>query len=172
YFQLADVLGVDQERFRTLSVDKYPPAAADAHFITADLPAQADFGEPIVNTYAINEQVTLLRATDGGDVQLAANDYGQGRGVYVSGLPYSAVNARLLERALFYAAHAEDRYDAWSSTNPECEVAVFPDAGTYCVVNNTDRPQSTRVRRADGGEDTFELAASAIAWRATDGTDA
>lgn len=164
FFQLADVLGVEQEIFHTLSVDKYGPEPLDTHFITADLPDAGDFGEPIVNTYAIDESVQLLRAA-GGDVQLAANDYGQGRGVYVSGLPYSALNARLLERALFYAAHAEDRYGAWSSTNPECEVAVFPARGTYCVVNNTDRAQSTRVTRADGSVDDVALPGSGIAWR-------
>ena len=51
-----------------------------------------DFGEPIANTFPVNEDVTLLRA-DGGQVQLAVNEYGKGRGVYVSGLPYSAANA-------------------------------------------------------------------------------
>lgn len=166
FFQLADVFGVDQERFQTLSVDKYFPAVEDAHFITADVPrgAPIDFGEPVVNTYPIDERVRLLDATDG-QVRLAANDYGDGRGVYLSGLPYCASNARLLERALFHAAHAEERYDAWSSTNPECEVAHFPDGGVYCVVNNTDVPQDTRVRRADGRVDDVHLEGSAIVWR-------
>ena len=62
----------------------------------------------MLNTYPVNENVTLLRA-DGGQVQLATNDYGKGRGVYISGLPYSAANARLLERVLFYASHNEER---------------------------------------------------------------
>ena len=194
FFQLADVLGVDEERYQTLSVDKYFPAVTPEHFITADVHlgegvlqgfldagyrkplsgcggGQAigelggiDFGEPIANTFPVNEDVTLLRA-DGGQVQLAVNEYGKGRGVYVSGLPYSAANARLLERALFWASHNEDKYTAYSSTNPECEVAVFPDAGQYCVINNTDRPQSTDVALPDGSVEHFDLDQSAIAWR-------
>ena len=165
FFQLADVLGVDQERFQTLSVDKYWPQVSDGNFITADLAAHdsMDFGEPILNTYPINEHVQVLHA-ENGSVQLAANEYGAGRGVYISGLPYSAANARLLERALFYASHHEADYAAWSSTNPECEVAYFPERRTYCVVNNTDCAQSTRVQRADGTVDEFDLAPSAIAW--------
>ena len=123
-----------------------------------------DFGEPVANTFPVNEDVTLLRA-DGGQVQLAVNEYGKGRGVYISGLPYSAANARLLERALFWASHNEDKYTAYSSTNPECEVAVFPDAGQYCVINNTDRPQSTDVALPDGSVEHFDLDQSAIAWR-------
>ena len=194
FFQLADVLGVDEERHQTLSVDKYFPAVTPEHFITADVhlgegvlqgfldagyrkPLSGcgggqvigelggiDFGEPIANTFPVNEDVTLLRA-DGGQVQLAVNEYGKGRGVYISGLPYSAANARLLERILFWASHNEDKYTAYSSTNPECEVAVFPDAGQYCVINNTDRPQSTDVALPDGSVEHFDLDQSAIAWR-------
>lgn len=163
FFQLADVLGVDQERFQTLSVDKYWPEVADANFITEEA-ADVDFGEPILNVYPIDEDVTLLDVKDG-RVRLAANDYGRGRGVYISGLPYSAANARLLERALFYASRNEGRYAAWSSTNPECEVAHFPERRLYCVVNNTDQMQTTRVQRADGTIDDFTLAPSAIAWQ-------
>ena len=194
FFQLADVLGVDEERHQTLSVDKYFPAVTPEHFITADVHlgegvlqgfldagyrkplsgcggGQAigelggiDFGEPIADTFPGNEDVTLLRA-DGGQVQLAVNEYGKGRGVYVSGLPYSAANARLLERALFWASHNEGKYAAYSSSNPECEVAVFDKSGCYCVVNNTDRAQSTYVERGDGRIERIELAPSGIAWR-------
>ena len=194
FFQLADVLGVDEERYQTLSVDKYFPAVTPEHFITADVHlgegvlqgfldagyrkplsgcggGQAigelggiDFGEPIADTFPVNEDVTLLRA-DGGQVQLAVNEYGKGRGVYVSGLPYSAANARLLERALFWASHNEGKYAAYSSSNPECEVAVFDKSGCYCVVNNTDRAQSTYVERGDGRIERIELAPSGIAWR-------
>lgn len=192
FFKLADVFGVDEERFQTLSIDKYFPALVTSHFITEDIPTDAakieeantkraialsgcgggqpaslndiDFGEAILNTYPINENVEVLRA-DNGEVQLAANNYGKGRGVYISGLPYSAVNARLLERILFYASHKESLYAAWSSTNPECEVAHFPQDNLYCVINNTDKPQNTTVQRADGTLDQFHLDPSAIAWQ-------
>lgn len=157
---------MDQERFQTLSVDKYWPQVADVNFITEEA-SGVDFGEPVLNTYPINEDVTLLNVEDG-RVRLAVNEYGRGRGVYISGLPYSAANARLLERALFYASHHEGQYAAWSSTNPECEVAYFPDKHLYCVVNNTDQAQSTHVQRADGTVDDFELAPSAIAWQELD----
>ena len=194
FFQLADVLGVDEERFQTLSVDKYFPPVTPEHFITTDVPVDPaargaweragyraplsgcgggqgiaplggiDFGEAVANTYPVSEDVTLLRA-DNGQGQLAANEYGKGRGVYVSGLPYSAANARLLERALFWASHNEGKYAAYSSSNPECEVAVFDKSGCYCVVNNTDRAQSTYVERGDGRIERIELAPSGIAWR-------
>ncbi len=165
FFQLADVLGIDEERYQTLSVDKYFPAVTSRHFITADVPegATVDFGEPVLNTYPIDEDVTVLRA-DGGQVQLAVNEYGEGRGVYVSGLPYSASNARLLERVLFYASHRERGYATFSSTNPECEVAHYPSAGWYCVVNNTAAPQSTDVVLPDVGVEHFDIEANGMVW--------
>lgn len=166
FFQLADVLGIDQERFHTLSVDKYFPTITARHFITEDLPegGGVDFGEQIANTYPLNEEVTLLKA-DQGQVQLAVNQYGKGRGIYLSGLPYSAANARLLERILFYASKHEDRYADWSCTNPHCEVAYFPEAGNYCVINNTDLVQKTSVRQADGQVRDFVLEPSAMVWQ-------
>ena len=166
FFQLADILGVDQECFHTLSVDKYFPPVTTSHFITADLGEDAviDFGEPVPNTYPISEDTVLIRAEDG-QVQLAANDFGKGRGVYISGLPYSAANARLLERILFFAANKENQYAHWSSSNPNCEVAEFVAAQRYCVINNTENPQSTVVNLPGGRQEEFNLPGSGIAWR-------
>ncbi|WP_288766773.1 1,3-beta-galactosyl-N-acetylhexosamine phosphorylase [uncultured Varibaculum sp.] len=166
FFQLADILGVDQECFHTLSVDKYFPPVTTSHFITADLGEDAviDFGEPVPNTYPISEDTVLIRAEDG-QVQLAANDFGKGRGVYISGLPYSAANARLLERILFFAANKENQYALWSSSNPNCEVAEFVAAQRYCVINNTENPQSTVVNLPGGRQEEFNLPGSGIAWR-------
>ncbi len=166
FFQLADIFGVDQERYRTLSVDKHFSPTIQDHFITHDLPgnAPADFGHPILDTYPIDGHTSLLRA-DGGQVQLAVRDYGSGRGVYLSGLPYSAVNARLLERALFWAAHKEKQYREWSSDNPECEVAVFPQAGTFCVINNSEMEQRTEIRLPGGTTRALDLGPSAIVWQ-------
>lgn len=124
FFQLADVLGVDEEIYRSLNVDKYWPEPTTQHFITDEL-STIDFGETIVNTFPISQDVAVLRGEDG-QVQLAANNCGAGRGVYLSGLPYSASNARLLERILFWAAGAEDRYAAWSRLEPKLRSGLLP----------------------------------------------
>lgn len=191
FFQLADILGVDEERYQTLSIDKYFPAITAEHFITADVgtdPAtieqinaqratplsgcgggqgkslgDIDFGEPILNTYPISEDVTVLRA-DGGQVQLATHEYGKGRSAYISGLPYNAANARLLERILFFVSHKENQYATFSSSNPECEVAYWPEKQLYCVINNTDRMQHTNIVLPDGSSVAYDLPDSAIVF--------
>lgn len=163
YFQLADVMGIDKEVYRSLNVDKYWPQTTGEHFMNQDIDLDSlDFGDPIINTFPINESVTVLSDRDG-EVQLATNNYGSGRGVYLSGLPYSATHARLLERALFFAAGKEDEYRIWSSSNPDCEVAHYPEKRLIAVVNNTEIEQTTTVT-LDNATRELTLPGSGIEW--------
>ena len=79
------------------------------------------------------------------EVQMAAHEYGKGRGVYISGLPYSFVNNSVLSRAILWAAHDEADLHKWFSTNYNVEVHAYVKNGKYCVVNNTYEPQDTTV---------------------------
>lgn len=96
---------MEEETGYTLNVDKYN-WQDHAHFITEDSGDAIDFGEGKKNIFAL-ESATVLRQIDKG-VQLAVNTFGQGRGVYISGLPYSFANSRLLYRAILWAASAEE----------------------------------------------------------------
>ena len=98
------------------------------------------------------------------EVQLAAHDYGQGRGVYISGLPYSFANSRALYRAILWAAHSEDELHTWFSSNYNVEVHAYVKNGKYCVVNNTYEPQDTTVYRGDGSSFELHLDANEIKW--------
>ena len=42
------------------------------------------------------------------EVQMAAHDFGKGRAVYISGVPYSFANSRTLYRAILWSAHSEE----------------------------------------------------------------
>lgn len=156
-------MGIDKEVYRSLNVDKYWPQTTGEHFMNQDIDLDSlDFGDPIINTFPINESVTVLSDRDG-EVQLATNNYGSGRGVYLSGLPYSATHARLLERALFFAAGKEDEYSIWSSSNPDCEVAHYPEKRLIAVVNNTEIEQTTTVT-LDNATRELTLPGSGIEW--------
>ena len=100
----------------------------------------------------------------GGYLKLAAHDYGQGRGVYISGLPYSFANSRALYRAILWAAHSEDELHTWFSSNYNVEVHAYVKNGKYCVVNNTYEPQDTTVYRGDGSSFELHLDANEIKW--------
>ena len=163
FLQLAGVLGVEKETGFTLNYDKYNWDEHRDHFILADCPDHdMDFGEGKKSIYALEGTEILIQRDK--EVQLAAHDYGQGRGVYISGLPYSFANSRALYRAILWAAHSEDELHTWFSSNYNVEVHAYVKNGKYCVVNNTYEPQDTTVYRGDGSSFELHLDANEIKW--------
>ena len=162
YIQLAQVLGVEKETGFTLGYDKYNWEEHPGHFITADCAGEINFGEGKKSMYALPGTEILIQRDK--EVQLAANDFGGGRGVYISGLPYTFENSRLLYRAILWSAHDEADLNKWFSTNYNVEVHAFVKNGKYCVVNNTYEPQQTTVYRGDGSSFELSLDANEIRW--------
>lgn len=161
FFQLAQVMGVEEENGFHLNKDKYNWDEHE-HFITEDCEGEINFGEGKKNIFAL-EGTTILRQKDK-EVQLAVNSFGQGRSVYISGLPYSFENSRLFYRAVLWAASDEENIRHWFSTNYNVEVHAYIKNHKYCVVNNTYEPQSTVVYRGDGSSFQVDLDANEIIW--------
>ena len=161
FFQLASVLGVEEETGFTFNYDKYNWEEHE-HFISEDCNGDIDFGETLHGIYAL-EGATVIKAKDR-EVQLAVNDYGKGRSVYMSGLPYSFENNRLLYRAILWATGSEELLHTWFSSNYNVEVHAFVKNGKYCVVNNTYEPQDTVVYRGDGSSFELHMDANEIKW--------
>ena len=162
YIQLAQVLGVEKETGFTLGYDKYNWDEHPGHFILADCDGEPDFGEGQKNMYALEGTEILVQHEK--EVQMAVNAYGSGRAVYISGLPYSFSNSRVLHRAILWSSHGEDALLTWFSSNCNVEVHAYPRNGKYCVVNNTYEPQSTTVYRGDGSSFGLDLEANEIRW--------
>lgn len=161
FFQLSGVLGVEEETGFTLNVDKYN-WDEHTHFITEDCQGEIDFGEGKKNIFALDGTTVICQRDK--EVQLAVNTFGEGRGVYISGLPYSFENSRLLYRAILWASGAENELKRWFSSNYNVEVHAYIKNGKYCVVNNTYEPQSTTVYKGDGTSFKLELEANEIVW--------
>ena len=163
FLQLAGVLGVEKETGCTLNYDKYNWDEHRDHFILADCPNQdMDFGEGQKSIYALEDAQVLIQRDK--EVQLAAHDFGQGRAVYISGLPYSFVNSRALYRAILWSSHSEDQLHTWFSSNYNVEVHAYVANHKYCVVNNTYQPQDTTVYTTDGHSFDLHLEANEIKW--------
>ena len=162
YIQLAQVLGVEKETGFTLGYDKYNWDEHPGHFILADCGGEPDFGEGQKNMYALEGTEILVQHEK--EVQMAVNSFGSGRAVYISGLPYSFSNSRVLHRAILWSSHGEDELLTWFSSNCNVEVHAYPRNGKYCVVNNTYEPQSTTVYRGDGSSFGLDLEANEIRW--------
>ena len=162
YIQLAQVLGVEKETGFTLGYDKYNWDEHPGHFILADCGGEPDFGEGQKNMYALEGTEILVQHEK--EVQMAVNSFGSGRAVYISGLPYSFSNSRVLHRAILWSSRGEDKLLTWFSSNYNVEVHAYPKNGKYCVVNNTYEPQSTTVYRGDGSSFELSLDANEIRW--------
>lgn len=161
FFQLADVLGVEKETGFTLNYDKYN-WDSHSHFITEDCAEEVNFGEGKKSIYALAGTHIVVQKDK--EVQLAVNDYGSGRAVYISGLPYTFENNRLLYRAVLWSSHSEQDLNTWFSTNYNVEVHAYVKNGKYCVVNNTYEPQKTTVYRGDGSSFELSMEANEIKW--------
>ncbi len=161
FLQLANVFGVEEETGFTLGYDKYNWETHN-HFITEDVKGEIDFGESNKYIYAL-ENTEVLAAEDR-KVHLAVNSFGKGRSVYISGLPYSFENSRLLYRAILWCAGDEGSIHKWFSSNCNVEVHAYVENGKYCVVNNTYEPQSTTVYKGDGTSFDLNMEANQIIW--------
>ncbi|MDO4766093.1 MAG: 1,3-beta-galactosyl-N-acetylhexosamine phosphorylase [Eubacteriales bacterium] len=162
FLQLAQALGIDKETGFSLNQDKYNWEEHREHFILADCTGEVDFGEGKKAMYALPEAEILVHHDK--EVQLACNAFGNGRCVYISGLPYSFENSRLLHRAVMWASHDEANLRKWYSDNFNVDVHAYVENKKYCVVNNTYKPQSTTIYRGDGSSFTLDMAANEIKW--------
>ena len=162
YLQLAGVLGVEKETGFTLGYDKYNWDEHPGHFILEDCTKPVDFGEGKKGIYALPDTEILVQREK--EVQMAVHAFGKGRAVYISGLPYSFENSRVLYRSILWSAHDEESLHKWFSSNFNVEVHAYVKNGKYCVVNNTYEPQSTVVYKGDGSSFALDMAANEIKW--------
>lgn len=107
---------------------------------------------------------TMILAQKEKEVQMAVNDFGKGRSVFISCLPYSFENSRVLYRSILWSTHDEDNLYKWFSSNYNVEVHAYVKNNKYCVVNNTYEPQKTTIYRGDSSSFELELEANEIIW--------
>ncbi|MCI6692349.1 MULTISPECIES: 1,3-beta-galactosyl-N-acetylhexosamine phosphorylase [unclassified Clostridium] len=163
FFQLADAFGVDKELGFTLHTDKYFHNEVEKHFIKEDKVEEFDFGEGMKNIYATKASTKII-AYNNGEVNIASNEYGRGRCVYIAGLPYSEQNTRLLMRSLYYSAHKEEEFKKWYADNLYCEVHAYPSINKYAILNNTNKEQDTNVYDGNGNMVNITLKPGEIKW--------
>ncbi|PTY06660.1 1,3-beta-galactosyl-N-acetylhexosamine phosphorylase [Opitutaceae bacterium EW11] len=149
FFRLGPVLGVDRDRGERLALSRYQYAVEPKHFITEDLSGAPDFGKDVTGVYALGAETKVLADREGSPT-IAVREFGKGRSVYFSGHKFTPENARLLHRALFWAAAKESAWSAWNSSNVRTDCAYFPKARKLVVINNDGREQATRITTDDG----------------------
>ena len=170
FFQLSDVLGVDKECGLSLGEDKHNLTAHAGHFIMDGIQSPVDYGEDKKNIFALDGTNVMdivfsdrfMRNYSVGEVKMATNEYGKGRSFYITGLPYSAENAKLLYRAILWTAGKEDMDKKSYCTNSLTEAHFYGDR--YAVTNNTDKEQTTVFYDMNSKAQTLTLKPYEIKW--------
>lgn len=163
FFQLADILGVDIEKGFSQSNNKYFTEITKNHFITEDLSSSPSLGETVANVYATSKDTKILAFRDG-EVQMATHDYGEGRAFYITGLPYSFENTRLLKRAIHYVCHKESELKKYYAEDVRVEVAAFPALKKFALINNSLDSVKTSVYDGTGRRREIEIAGAELIW--------
>ena len=161
-FQLFDVLGVDRDLTYGLSYRKYHELT-EKHFITEEIKDGFNFGEGKEGIFKKRDSVEIL-SIHKGDISLSTNTYGKGRAVYMSGLPYTPENCRLLLRAIYWTKNMEDKMKEYYVSNVNTECAAFIEVGKMAVINNSFEEQVTDVYVKGEKVDTLTLKSGELIW--------
>ena len=174
YFQLADALGVDEERGTSILFNRYNVEVNKDHFVTEDVVGEIDYAGGTDHVYALSDGAQILDAKyearfpksgrNNGHVKLAVNTYGKGRTLYAAGLRYNDMNTRLLYRAILWCAGKEDLLKKAFSTNIYTECHYYPGCKKYAIINNTTEEQKTTFYDINGNASEYVLAPDAIVW--------
>lgn len=163
YFQLEDILGVQKETGQSCMVAARPANVPDTHFIT-DGVEDVELGSGLSFVYPASDSAEILSLSEKGHVQLSANTFADGRGVYLSELPYDLQNSRLLLRAIAWAAGKESSLDTLLTDNPNTDCAYYAETGKIAVANHTAEAQSTSFSDAKGVKRNVALKPYEMTW--------
>jgi len=104
-----------------------------------------DYGEGMSMIYKACDSLRVLDYNNL-SCDLTVNAYGSGRAVYIAGLPYNPQNTRLLKRAIYWAAAAEEEFERVTTNNINVECNHYPAENKICVVNNSNELQRVIVK--------------------------
>ena len=93
---------------------------------------------------------------------MAVNEYGKGRSFYITGIPYSFENSRLLYKAMCWTANKD--LNVCYSTNVNTECNYYEASGKYAIVNNSKEKQTTEFYDKSGNKSIIELKPMEIKW--------
>lgn len=162
-FQLPDILGVQKEIGHTLNTKSYNGRIIENHFITQDLSQPLNVNTDNSYVFACNENVEICEIKDG-HIYIAAHEAGTGHSVFLASLPFSNENSRLLHRSIFWAAGKDHLLKQWFTSNPDTDIAYYPETKSCLLVNNVSSPVTTAVYTGENDKSEVNLEAFESRW--------
>ena len=99
-----------------------------------------------------------------GHVDLAANEYGKGRSVYLSGISDCNESYRLIYNILLWVTKKENEKYFVYSENSDVDGYYYENSKTHAFINTTNEKQNTVFYDIDGKKATYCLEPKEIKW--------
>ncbi len=150
--QLGDVFGLEKESGLTLFNRRLFDKDIEHHFIIDGVEMTDIYFNNIVNSvYPTTAKVlkshympySSPNAFNNINVDLAVNDYGNGRAVYFSSLYQSFNSKKLLYNALLYASKKEQYLKCCSTDHVLVDCYFYEHENKYSLINNSDQDIKT-----------------------------
>lgn len=139
YFRMAHVLGIDMDTGAKVCHGKWQ---YDVEEIKGLLPAKSFVkGKNNLNLTDGNAKVLM---EENGQIAMTVNNFGRGKGIYLSSFEVNLENTRMLLNTLLYAGNHE-LASKYITDNAYTECAYYPESKMLVVINNSDVSQKTVV---------------------------
>jgi beta-D-galactosyl-(1->4)-L-rhamnose phosphorylase len=144
FFQLSHILGLEKETGSKIAFSKYEYEILENHFIKDNLDFEINLGDNNHNVF-INNPDTKVLSTINSKINLAINNFFEGRSAYLSDFKYSLENTRLLHKIIIWCSKNEDISNKWICTNIKTECAYYKNKKVIVVINNSSKKEHTNV---------------------------
>lgn len=170
HFSLADVFGLDKEVGNTYQYSKYEQKQEKFlkdHFIFNNLDKNEILESKVFENdseyiYRLDENLDIL-ASSNYSINIATNEYGKGRAVYLSQSYYSLLNTRMLLNSILWATRSENP-NIYITDSKDVEVYEFNEVSKLAVVNNTDETREARIIFNNEVKHKLSIKANEIIW--------
>lgn len=142
-FRMAHVLGVDWDTGARICHGKWKFEVQNVPFKVYNY-----LIDPLKGIYLTDGKAKVYRAEDGSPA-FSANDFGKGKGIYLSSFITSPENTRLLLDILL-SCSKELVKQKYITDNPYTECVYYPAGQKLVIINNSGMVQSTAVLTDNG----------------------
>lgn len=144
FFRMAHVLGVDLDTGARVCHGRWRFEAEDKDGVLPEgvsLRAKEDI-------YLTDGKARVLLA-EGKHPLLTINDFGKGKGIYLTGFEVNPIHTRMLFQLIRYAG-GEGVTGNYMTDNPYTECAYYPDSKKLVILNNSNEMQKVSVNTEKG----------------------
>ncbi len=173
FFQLSDVLGVEKECEFTHFEKRDPFKTLENHWIKEGVDMSlVGYNRFQRNVYPLTATVLTNEfdweypegQQNAANVHFAVNEYGKGRGVYLSGITCNDETIRLLYRAFLWAMKKEDETKRLYALASSVDVFYYEEKRMYALYNDSEKEVATSYYDLQGNLKNVSLKGKEIVW--------